>query len=424
MINMKDALKALQKIKTEVEISESQFSLVNDAAGVASLVVTQTGRLCEVNYMAAQLLGYLPQEMEGRFMGQMLDASSGDVFAEGALLEWLDRPIAPRTFAMRGKSGRSSPIQMVAHKLQTREGEPSDRMVLIWSEPERVIDKTQRALHTQTELQQLTDKLLAAQETERKRLAKELHDGMSQALTMIKFSLEEASRSLEEKHDAHAQEKLKSSIDLVREALGDARRIAHELWPSSLDNLGLLPTVKGFCRQFMDTQPQIKVIADLFVREEDVPDNLRVDVFRVLQECLRNVAQHAKAREVRVILRVTSEGLLLTVKDDGEGFDAERLFYGQTCLLGIGLRSMRERLEMHRGELQVQSRQGDGTTILALWRLHAPYTAEVLASVREDLPTLSRLSPRGLAGVAINSAQIRVKTIDIGSSKFGSGSTY
>jgi hypothetical protein len=121
---------------------------------------------------------------------------------------------------------------------------------------------------------------------------------------------------------------------------------------------------------------------------------------------LSNITQHANAQEVRVILRITSEGLLLTVKDDGVGFDAERLYYGPACLLGLGLRSMRERLEMHRGALEVQSRVGDGTTVTALWRLHSSYDAQeatenALGKISDaqsdmlgDVPMLSQLQAR------------------------------
>ena len=91
MINMKEALQALRRLKTEVEISESQFGLVNDAAGVASLLVTRSGRVCEVNHMAAQMLGYQPHELEMRMLSDLLDASVSDQ-SEHMLSEWLARP--------------------------------------------------------------------------------------------------------------------------------------------------------------------------------------------------------------------------------------------------------------------------------------------------------------------------------------------
>jgi two-component system, NarL family, sensor kinase len=400
MINMKEALQALRRLKTEVEISESQFGLINDAAGVASLLVTRAGLVCEVNHLAAQMLGYQPHEMEMRMLSDLLDANASDQ-SEHALSDWLARPVAAKAFYLRGKSNRRTPVQMAAHSISTSDGRPSDRMVLVWTEPYRTADSGQAMQRSQQELQQLTNKLISAQEAERKRLATDLHNGLSPALTMIKFALEETSRTLDKGDAAAAQLKLKNTIELVREALGDVNNLANDLWPSTLDDLGLVPAIVGYCRQFKDSTPDTTLSSDLFVREEEVPDALRLDVFRVLQECLSNVTQHANAQEVRVILRVTSEGLLLTVKDDGVGFDAERLYYGPACLLGLGLRSMRERLEMHHGALEVQSRVGDGTTVTALWRLHSPYSVHAEAQISDaqtdmlgDVPMLSQLQAR------------------------------
>ncbi len=395
MINMKEALQALRRLKTEVEISESQFGLVNDAAGVASLLVTRAGRVCEVNHMAAQMLGYQPHELEIRMLSDLLDANVGDQ-SERILIDWLAHPVGAKAFYLRGKSNRRTPVQMAAHSLSTSNGKPSDRMVLIWTEPYRTAASGQAIQRSQQELRQLSNRLIGAQEADRKRLAKDLNSSLSPALTMIKFSLEEASRMLESGDAAEAQLKLRSSIDLLREALGDTHRLANELWPSTLDDLGLVPAIAGYCRQFKDSAPATKLSSDLFVREEEVPDALRLDVFRVLQECLSNVMQHAAAQQVRVILRVTSEGLLLTVKDDGVGFDAERLYYGPACLLGLGLRSMRERLEAHRGTLDVQSRVGDGTSVTALWRLQSPYSVQAQVSDAQsdllaEVPMLSQL---------------------------------
>jgi two-component system, NarL family, sensor kinase len=433
---LKQALLALHQYKTDTEMTAANIGLLNDVSGVATLIVTRHGRICEINHTAAALLGYIPAELVDRMLMPLLDSQSYDDMgsqvtehrqssmahalgdsAERVLVSWLSSPTASSTthsFKLRSKYGQLVPLHMAAHSVTTRDGELAERMALIWAKPEQVQQEVERSLRTQAELQQLTDKLMAVQEKERKRLAQELHDGMAQALTMIKFTLEEAGRALEIQQHERAQMTLRNSIDLVREALDDARRIAQDLWPSSLDNLGLLPTIGAYCRQFTDAQPQISISNDLFVREHEVPQSLRVDIFRVMQECLRNVAQHAKAKSVRVILRITSEGLLLTVKDDGAGFDAERLYYGPTCLLGIGLRSMRERLHTHQGQLQVQSRVGEGTTIAALWRLPSGYAAAGLKPNTlphdEELQGLSPFAARPVRKARRSAARVRTTT--------------
>jgi signal transduction histidine kinase len=219
---------------------------------------------------------------------------------------------------------------------------------------------------SEADLRALSYQLLTVQEDERSRIARELHDGISQDLSAIKFRVEHAGSQLRGGDAAGASGSCETAVCLLQDALDDMRRTYMALRPSLLDDLGLLAAVQWFCREFQASHPGIRIDLELSVEEAAVPEGLKVTVFRILQEALNNVGQHSAASRARVVLAGGPEGLELAVEDDGRGFpDPDR--GGEPGSTGVGLRSMRERARSTGGELVTESRPGRGAGVRVVW---------------------------------------------------------
>ena len=205
----------------------------------------------------------------------------------------------------------------------------------------------------------VSGRLIEAQEQERSRLARELHDDINQRLALLAIELERLRTDV-----PHARNELVWRIDSLRSATleisRDVQALSHELHSSKLDFLGLVAAVASYCREFSE----LKNIAVHFTHH-DVPPSLSRDIslclFRVLQEASHNVAKHSGARRFEVELRGTAEHAYLTVRDTGKGFDPASAKNGQ----GLGLISMRERLGLVGGTLSIRSALNRGAELVA-----------------------------------------------------------
>jgi signal transduction histidine kinase len=200
------------------------------------------------------------------------------------------------------------------------------------------------------------ERVLSAQEDERRRLARELHDETGQALTSILLGL----RGLE---DAKDPETLRAAVaevrDLVRSTLQDVRRLAVELRPKALDDFGLVPAVERLTESFAE-QTGIDVEFVHNITDSRLPPGIETALYRIVQESLTNVVKHARAGHVSIVLTGKDGSVSILVEDDGVGFEPSR-----TRGDGLGLLGMRERVELLGGRMTVESRPGAGTTFVA-----------------------------------------------------------
>ena len=199
-------------------------------------------------------------------------------------------------------------------------------------------------------------RVVAAQELERKRLARELHDEIGQALTSILLSL----KGLEETDDAETRrEALRSLRELVSSTLRDVRRLAVELRPSALDDFGLVAAVQRLAETFAE---QTGIAVDVEARLDDarLPGEVETTLYRIVQEALTNVVKHARAGTVSVLLARKDGAAVAVIEDDGRGFDVDRA--GDE---GLGLVGMRERIGLLGGRLAIESSAASGTTVVA-----------------------------------------------------------
>ena len=219
-------------------------------------------------------------------------------------------------------------------------------------------------------LQMLSARVLAVQEEERKRVARDLHDEIGQSLTAIKFMIEKAMKGLSDDPQGDHQEELERIVPVIQHAIEETRRICMALRPSILDDLGLVATLNWFTREYRRTYPALNAELVVEIEESEIPEALKTSIFRIVQEAMNNAAKHAHATGISVSLRPVQGDLRLTIQDNGVGFAIHaRRPPGKPG--GFGLVSMRERTESLDGTLTVASTPGEGTTIIARWPLAA-----------------------------------------------------
>lgn len=215
------------------------------------------------------------------------------------------------------------------------------------------------------ELQKMSLRLVNAQEEERRRISREIHDELGQALTALKINLDVARRALPEEASAKLYRSVQEAGALAVQTLEAARSLSLEIHPAILDDLGLVSALRWEIDRFEQlTGQKVNFEADV----ADTPllqSELEITIYRITTEALTNVARHAQASDIHVYLQVTEQRVILKVKDNGVGFDSKRLLTTPTERQSLGLVSMRERAGLLGGELKIASKPGQGTRIEA-----------------------------------------------------------
>ncbi|HZT31504.1 MAG TPA: ATP-binding protein [Bryobacteraceae bacterium] len=206
------------------------------------------------------------------------------------------------------------------------------------------------------ELKRLSARLVEAQENERRSISRELHDEVGQSLTGVLLELANLSRGIRKKEpDEALLERTDNIKKLVENSVGVVRNMALLLRPSMLDDLGLIPALQWQAREVSKrTGVRVRVSAESV--SDDLPEEHKTCIYRVVQEALHNASRHAEARQVRVGARQEADRILLYIQDDGKGFDPEQG-------TGMGLLGMQERVTHLGGTFRVESQPGQGTAI-------------------------------------------------------------
>lgn len=228
--------------------------------------------------------------------------------------------------------------------------------------------RTEEALRvTQNELWRLSAQHLTIQEGERRRIALDMHDGLGQILSLAKLSIEEAAISVRAGTPERTAKTLEGLAPTVRLALAEVRRISMNLRPATLDDLGIVATLSWYFREFEVTCPNIQLERDISVKESDVPELLKLVIFRIVQEATSNALKHAGADRIKVCLSNECDTIELLIEDTGCGFDPLAAAGQRDFSRGIGLQSMQERAELSGAQYEIHSAPGKGTSICVRW---------------------------------------------------------
>ena len=319
-----------------------------------------------------RIFGLLPQEF-----GATYDAFLESVHPEDreAVKEAVNRSLADPSvyYRVEHRVVRPDGSERIVHEqgeVTFDDGGRAIRMigtVLDITERKEAEEMLQRS---QEELRLLSAQLLSAQEEERRRIARELHDGIGQSLSALKFLLENRLQWMEKNSLPVDLQALGSMVPMIQNAIEEVRRIQTDLRPPILDDLGILATISWFCREYEKVYAGIQIEKELRIQEAEIPGPLRTVIYRVLQEAMNNVAKHSRAKGVRLSLSKIRDGeIQLRVEDNGLGFDLQRALLEERTGHGFGLNSMRERTELSGGSFSIESQMGRGTVLQASWEI-------------------------------------------------------
>jgi len=223
--------------------------------------------------------------------------------------------------------------------------------------------QTEQALRdSERALRHLSLKIIETQENERRQIAKELHDSIGSSLAAIKFAVEGKLETMKNgpPNDTISLEKI---ADHIHDTINEVRRISTSLRPSMLDDLGLLATIKWYCRSSSEMHKDTRIETELVLDDDAVPEYSKIAIYRVLQEAMNNTLKHSRADTIRVSLTAVNDRVRLCVKDNGCGFDPEDVMQSNDPLSGYGLKGMSDRAEVVGGSLSLDSSPGRGTTV-------------------------------------------------------------
>jgi PAS domain S-box-containing protein len=348
VVGFRDETQRQEAVRT-VRESEERFRLV---ANTAPVMIWMAGvdKLC--NYFNQFWL---------EFTGRSLQQEMGSGWAEGVHPDDFKRCLDTYTEAF----DRREPFQM---EFRLRRHDREYRWIFDSGTPRfnadgsfagyigSAIDISDRK-RAEEALSKVSGKLIEAQEEERRRIARELHDDISQNLTMLSIGLQELAHISPESQAQH-RNRIESLLERTSEISDDVHALSHRLHSSKLEVLGLVATMRSFCQEVSE---QRKVKIDF--THSDVPGFLSPQVslalFRILQEGLGNAVKHSNVALFEVRLEMAGVNLQLTIRDSGVGFDPSIAMHSQ----GLGLISMRERANLVKGILSIESKPGGGTQI-------------------------------------------------------------
>jgi PAS domain S-box-containing protein len=380
-----------RQIEVALRRSEELFRALSENAADIITVIAEDGTIRYESPSITRLLGYEPAELVGKNAFNYVHPDDRArviaIFAEALAV-----PRATRwaEFRFRHKNGVWRILESIGKNLT---GNPIIEGVVVHSrditqrkqienEKARLLDKVQRQ-HEQLRVLaarrwQLAREVIRAQEEERYRVSRELHDEAGQALTALKVSMEmmladlspadpagpglaAADRDIDAAGRFHKG--LVAALALCDSTMSQIRILAHDLRPAALEDLGLNLTLEGFCRDFAErTRMRIEYAGQDIPL---IPGEAEICLYRFLQESLTNVAKHANANRVQVALTCQAKVITLSVEDDGCGFDASATRRSQGQNHGIGLLGMEERLVSIGGRLEIESIPGLGARLMA-----------------------------------------------------------
>jgi PAS domain S-box-containing protein len=282
------------------------------------------------------------------------------------------------------RAARKAPIKDVENWNVTRNGEPVclltngvpilneagelmgyrgvDKDITGRKRAEEALKESEAALRTsKKDLQLLAGRLISAQEEELRRLSRELHDDLTQRLAVLAIEAGKLELALD-KMPEHCSESARASARIKEQLIRvseDVHVISRQIHPTILEDLGLVRAIESECASVMRRHP----VGITFKKEnvpDEIPDDIALCLYRVIQEALRNVTAHSEAKKCEIFLKGDDHALSLTVSDDGMGFDPLEV----RRMPGLGLSSMRERVQLIHGEFLIQSQPGKGAVIM------------------------------------------------------------
>jgi PAS domain S-box-containing protein len=346
-----------------LEGAEQPYRVFLESMNEGAFTLTPEGTILYSNRHFAEMLGLSLEKVINSSIYDYIAPEDKEMF-KNVFIEGKERAGTREIYLKKGPE-YSLPVNLSVSALKAE-----DKVVLCavatdlteQKQNEKVIRESQR------QCKFLSDQLLVAQENERQRIAKDLHDSIGQALSAIKYRVENAiglfGKSEKEEMILH----LRTIIPYIQQSLDEVRRIERDLRPPVLDDFGVLVGIDYFIREFQTTYSKMKFEKRIDVKEEEIPDSLKVVIYRIMQEACNNVVKHTDADLIQIALGKSGGMIELVIRDNGGGFDPQKAL-SLNPRAGLGLASMRERAEYSGGVFSLETAKGTGTVIRAKWPL-------------------------------------------------------
>jgi two-component system sensor histidine kinase NreB len=337
----------------ELGTSSEAFSLFQSIFANASdaiLVVDHDGRIVTANAALERMTGWSRDELVGKRHICEVCVGMATCREESTCSDCFFKQVQITSFEMRlrTKDGREYPV--AASSAQLPQGSKG-KLVLIL----RDMSAQQRAEKERYQ-QKLTNYVIQAQEEERKRISRELHDGVGQALYSILVGLNVIGQS---NMNAQVKQHVAEIQQMTAKAMEEVKRMALELRPSALDDLGLLPAIRSLIKRVEQTFG-LKVDLDVRGSRRRYDAAVETALYRIVQEAMTNAAKYARADKLCIVFEDKGSELMVTIVDDGVGFDP---VYVENTGTGLGLFGMKERAQLLGGSVDIRSNVGEGTTL-------------------------------------------------------------
>ncbi|MDR3557071.1 MAG: PAS domain S-box protein [Syntrophobacteraceae bacterium] len=232
----------------------------------------------------------------------------------------------------------------------------------------RVEERTADLKSANEKLRRVPSMLIEAQESERQRLAMELHDSVGQTIAALKYRIEHVMACMEKEKCPKALLLLHEFVPVLQRSLDETRAIYMGLKPTILAEHGILATLEWYRRELLELYPQQHIELETKIEEADIPEDLKIAIFRIAQEALNNSFKHGRPEWVDVRLASNGGAIDLEISDDGIGMDIDYIT-GSPAAKSLGLIGMRERTELTGGEFSIKSIPNEGTMVKAVWRI-------------------------------------------------------
>lgn len=354
---------AIRRGRTEVALRESEVKyrqLVKFAPSGIFEVDFQKGRFVSVNDIMCEYMGYTKDEFLGMSPSDILTEESQALFTERVRRMSAGETV-PETveFKIRAKHGREFWV-ILNVRFFWEEGAITRATVIVHNITE--IKAAQEALReSEMRLRLLSSRLINAQEEERKRISRELHDELGQDLMVLKLQL----KSLEGdkgRRDSDRERTLQQILKYINGIAENVRRLSRNLSPAILEDLGLVAAIRWLSEETSKLY-QLDITTDVYDMDGLFAPEHETIIYRIIQEALTNVVKHARATQVHISARVEGKRCILLFQDDGIGFDVAAVKVEGVERRGFGLTTMQERARMLQGRLFLSSAEGKGTSI-------------------------------------------------------------
>jgi PAS domain S-box-containing protein len=360
--------------------AEAHFRGLLESAPDAIVITNGAGQIVLVNSLVEKMFGYSRDEL----LHQPVEALMPERFRADHAQHCSRYLSEPRTRLMgmglslwgQRKDGGEFPVEISLSPMDTEEGlviisiirdvtdrqQAEEALRQAYDELEaRVRERTAELAHANEARLQVLRRLVTAQEEERRRVSRELHDQMGQHLTGLMLGL----KALENDCQSlpHASERLQKLQDLTDSIMQEIHHLAWELRPAALDDLGLSTVLRRYTEEWSQRSGVAVDFHSSGLDEQRAPSHVETTLYRVVQEALTNVLKHAQADRVSVLLERRRNHVLAIIEDDGKGFDAEAMMSASDAEQTLGLLGMKERVSLVGGTLDVESTPGAGTTV-------------------------------------------------------------